>query len=170
MSTGSVAGYQGKAIEVVGDGSEKFVKIKNVTSSAALTEGTVYQLTYVYSAANGLHADVVAVGTVATATAIICVVQNFFAGKSGIADDEWGWVQIAGVVEYCKTSGTVLANDLLEVDVNISTTAFSASSSGSEVGGGALGVADAAVAISNVDTNVWKVFLFGKQVAIVTSA
>lgn len=161
MSVGNISDYQGKGIEVVTTGSETFVKIY---TASALSEGVVYQLTFAYDSTIGLYAGVIAAATVATATAVICVVQNFLKGKSGIAAAAWGFVQIAGVCEYCATSGTVAANDQLEVI----TTGAALIDQGTN-GGAAISVNTCAIAISNVTTNVWKVFLLGKQVAIAGS-
>jgi hypothetical protein len=161
MSSGNVSGYQGKGVEVVSNGSEVFVKIY---TASALSEGAVYQLTYKYDSTIGLYAGVVASATVATATAIVCVVQNHLKGVSGIAAAKWGFVQIAGVVEYCTTVGTTAANDQMRAHNGAAT--LEPVSTGVTVGGAAIGVSCCGIAISNVTTNVWKVFLLGRQTSI----
>ena len=161
MSSGNVSAYQGKGIEVVQNGSEVFVK---VYTTSALTDGVVYQLTYIYDSTIGIYAQVVGAATIATNNAIVCVVQNALKGRSGIAANSWGFVQVAGVCEYCATSGSVAANDQLEV-INGGAALIDQGANG----GAALGSNACALAISNVTTNVWKVFLFGKQVVIAGS-
>lgn len=165
MSYGSIANYQGASIEVLSDGDKKFVKVRNDTGSA-LARGAIGKLSFEYSATYGIIARFVG-GAFATNTGQgerVAVVCNFPKGKNTIPDGEYGYVQIAGQCDYVSTSGTVAANDQLQL-IDSGTAMIDQGTNGGVV----IASDTCAVAIANVTTNVWQVYLLDKYSTVAAS-
>jgi hypothetical protein len=165
MSFGSIANYQGaSAVEVLSDGDKKFVKVLNSTGSA-LARGTIGRLSFEYSATYGLIGRfVTGLATQATSNSVICVVCNFPKGKNTIPDGEYGYVQVEGLCDYAITSGTVAANDQLQ-GIDSGTSLIDQGTNGGVV----IDEETCAIAVANVTTNVWQVYLLGRQCVIAAS-
>lgn len=162
MSFGNIPNYRGTNTgneQIVESDGSVFLKVYN-DSGSAYARGVVYSLTY--TVASGIcYADVVAPTTTGTASIIVGVVNNSPLGKDTIADGEYGFIQIKGYCPYAVTSGTVHENDQLEV----LTTAAAFIDQGTN-GGAVTAQESVGVAIAEVTTNVWSVWLMGKPVVI----
>jgi hypothetical protein len=165
MSLGSIANYQGaSAVEVLSDGDKKFVKVYNGTGSA-LARGVIGRLTFQWVTGVGITARfLTGLATQATSNAVIAVVCNFPKGKNTIPDGEYGYVQIAGLCDYAITSGTVAGNDQLQ-GIDSGTSLIDQGTDG----GAVIDEETCAVAVENVTTNVWQVYLVGRQCVIAAS-
>lgn len=113
MSEGSVPNYQGAlgSVEIVENGHDLFVKVYNDTG-AAVTNGDVFILSYEKDADSLSPSARPTLTAVPASSAIyqhIAVVNNARKGKTTIADQEWGWVQIRG---YCPALNTDAAGSI----------------------------------------------------------
>ena len=116
-------------------------------NAAATTIGGVSVVVAQYS--------VQAPATLATSSSIICV------PVADIANGAWGWVQTKGYVPYAVTTGTVAANDQLEV-LNTGVAFIDQGTNG----GAAIGANSCGIALVLVTTDVWTIYLFGLQVVV----
>jgi hypothetical protein len=149
-----IPNYQGaSAIEEFGEGGERYIKVYNNTGST-ISKG-VPKVIVVAVGSQGAVAVPVGAATNAAVKNIIGVPLNDH------ADATYGVYQIKGLCPYVVTSGTVSANDNLEIINN------GAALIDEGTNGGALETTNVVgTAVANVATNVWKVFLHGKPVAI----
>ena len=166
MSFGSIVGYQGASnVEVLSDGDKKFVKVYNGTGSA-LARGAIGRLSYKWISGSGVVGYFVG-GAFATNTAQgekVAVVCNFPKGKNTIPDGEYGYVQIAGLCDYVATSGTVAANDQLQIIDSGTAMIDQGTDGGAKIAGDTCGIA-----VANVATDVWQVYLIDKYSTIAAS-
>lgn len=164
MALGHIPDYSGgnNGVEWYRDG-EGGVYVKIYNDGTAKSNGVVYELTFT-SSSSVVYADVVAPSTIATATAIIGVINNAPKGLDTIPASNYGWLQIAGYCPYVATSGSVAANDQLEVI----TGGVALIDQGTN-GGALMGANSVGVAIANVTTNVWSARLFGRPVVVAGS-
>lgn len=142
------------AIEYLGENGEIFVKVWNDTG-ADIAKGIPKQLVTKWITGKGA---LVAPITGATNTAVANIIGIPL--EAHVAST-YGLYQIKGLCEYAVTSGTVAANDNLEL-INAGVALIDEGTDG----GAVETVGAVAVAVSNVTTNVWKVFLRGKLNAV----
>jgi hypothetical protein len=145
-------GYQGSVgLEpVIENGGSKWRLIYN--ASTALTNGVPYALTM--TVASGVpYYTVVAPVTNAVGTKIV-IIDNSPLGLATIPATSWGYVLESGLSVEAVTSGSVTANDQLEV----LTTAAAFVDQGTN-GGAVIATNTAAIAVVEVSTNKWKVML-----------
>jgi hypothetical protein len=146
----------------------KFIRVYNNTASAVLN-GVVTLVVKKWTTLLGVQAVMAAVATNATESNIIGIVNN--PGQTGIADKAYGLVQIKGLYGSAAvgaaaaygaaTSGTVHANDYLQV-LNGAAVFIDEGGNGGEVE-----PTDAlALAVENITTDVWSVYLLGKLASI----
>lgn len=115
----------------------------------------------------GVVMTVAAPATMDSDTNVVGLILGDMAGNTTIANGEYGLLQIQGPFGSAAddwgaaTSGSVAANDQLEV-LNGGTTLIDQGTDG----GAVLGTESVAIAIEEATTNVWVVWLIGKQSAI----
>lgn len=150
-----------------------YVKVYN-NSGGALTNGAIKCVVPMWITALGAILVPIAVASNATASNIIGIVDNSVENQDNIAIASYGWVQIEGIYGDAvggttmdpvtafgaTTTGTIAANDQLKV-TNGAPTVFTAVSTGATVGGGVQNVLTSAIAVANVSTNLWSVYLTG---------
>lgn len=158
------------AIEQVGT-DPKFIRVYNDTGSAVLN-GVITLVVPKFIAGKGVVAVMAAVATNATESNTVGIVNN--PGKTGIANAEYGLVQVKGLYGAAasgqaaaygvSTSGSVAANDYLEV-LNATAVFIDAGTNG-----GAVKLSEAcALAVALIDTDVWSVYLLGGLCSIQAS-
>jgi hypothetical protein len=130
--------------------------------ATAYSNGVVYALTFT-SASSVIYADVTAPTAIATASTIVGVINNAPKGLDTIAAYGKGWLQIAGYCPYVNTTGTIAANAQMEVQADAPTVLQddTAANGGVQTTPNCVGVA-----IAEITTNVWSVFLVGKPVVV----
>lgn len=115
MSVAAIPDYQGAlgVLDVVESGSgEKYIKVYNDTGSA-VTNGDVYFLSYEKDADSLSPSARPTLEAMATTSVYrqIVVVNNVLLGATTIADQAWGYVQIAGYCPDVNTDVTSVAID-----------------------------------------------------------
>lgn len=155
-----MANYRGNsAVAMPKDdqGDVAYINVYNNTGSA-LTAYQPYNLVPGWITGKGVVYVPIAAATNATPTNIIGVPQT------ALANATYGLIQVGGLVPICATSGTVNANDCLQI--------IDGGKALIDEGGNGLAVmsTDACgVAVANVDTDQWKVYLFGRRCSIAAS-
>lgn len=160
MSFGSVENYVGSGqIEVIRNGFDAHVKIFN-DSGGALANGLIQLLVIVADADEGLVAEAIDPVTSAVVANRVAVVDNTPLGKASIANQEYGFVKVSGLVSsLVDGTADVALGDYLEV-LNAGTGfILDAATGGSVRGITSCAVAAEAVA-ADVDT-IADVFLIG---------
>jgi len=97
------------AIEIIGDGFDKFIKVYNDTGGT-ITNGDVYFLSFLKDADSLSPSARPTLDTMATTSVFrqVVVVND---PRGSIADTDWGLVQISGYCPDVKTSVTSVAID-----------------------------------------------------------
>lgn len=145
------------AVEIDQAGDVVIVKVYNDTGSA-IAVGVPKLIVNKWITAIGAVAAPLAAATNTAVANIVGVPLEAHANAT------YARYQIKGLVPYVVTSGTVAANDNLEI-INAGAALIDEGTDGGAVEtSGALGVA-----VENVTTNVWKVYLRGKQVSVAAS-
>lgn len=163
MAQGNIVTYLGNSgIETREGDGKTFVKVYNDTGSA-VSNGAIKVISLKFVSGQGVIAAVAAPATNDFDVNVIGIVAN--SPSSSIANLSYGWVQVYGLygtdTTGATTSGTVAANDRLEV-LNAGVAFIDAGTDG-----GAVETPEScAVAVANVTTNVWQVFLLGKRSSI----
>lgn len=138
-------------------GDVKFINVYNNTGSA-LTAYRPYNLVPGWITGKGVVYVPIAAATNTAVTNVIGIPQV------ALADKAHGLIQVSGVVPICATSGSVAANDNLEV-IDSGTTLIDEGTNGL-----AIGTTDVcATAVSLVATDQWVVYLHGKRCSIAGS-
>lgn len=149
--------------QVLGDGGVIELEVYN-DSGSTISAGALKVASPKWISGKGVVMAMTAIASNATETNWIGIVMT------DIADGAYGRLRIKGPYGSlatgigAATTGTVAANDQLKT-VNATTT-LSAVSTGATVGGGVLSTLAVAIAIELVTTNVWAVYLIGKQSSI----
>jgi len=172
MAVGAISNYQGYQIETVENGHQRLVKVYNDTG-AAVANGKIYHLAFAVDAtdpANPIFRPyLLAPATQATESNLVVVVDNSYAGKASIANLEYGYACISGVVKaFCDgTSADIAVGDQLEV-LNTGT-AFIVAAAATAGKSGALVPESAAIALEAHTPNaeaLKSVLLIGRQCQI----
>lgn len=138
-------------------GDVKFVNVYNNTGSA-LTAYCPYNLVPGWITGKGVVYVPIAAATNAAVTNLIGVPQT------ALADATYGLIQVGGLVPICATSGSVAANDNLQV-IDAGVALIDEGTNGL-----AIHTADACgTAVALVATDQWQVYLFGKRCSIAGS-
>lgn len=155
------------AIGKVDAGGKKYVTVYNDTGST-ISNGAIKLLVPKWIAGKGVVMVAVALATNTTETNTVGICDNNPA--SGIAAGDYGNFLVEGLYGSkadgygVTTSGSVAANDQLEI-LNAATALIDAGADG----GAALLPEAVAIAVEEVTTNVWAVYLIGKQSQIKAS-
>lgn len=137
-------------------GDVKFVNVYNNTGSA-LTAYKPYNLVPGWITGKGVVYVPIAAGTNTAATNLVGVPQT------ALADATYGLIQVGGLVPICATTGTVTANDKLQLIA--SGVGLIREGSGSD--GLTIMTTDVcAISVANVATNQWQVYLIGELCSI----
>lgn len=153
-------------VEELSTNGKVILKVYN-DSGGSLARGVPRVASPKWISGKGVVMTIAAPATEVTDANIVGLVLGGVDGTTSIADATYGFLQVAGPFGSvadgwgAATSGTVNANDQLEV-LNTGTTLIDAGADG----GAVLEAESIAIAIALVTTNVWEVFLIGKQSAI----
>lgn len=160
--------YQGaSAIEVLDMAGSTWVKFYN-DSGGALSNGAPKLFLEKWITGIGVILSPVTVATCAIKECMLGIVDNSIHGATTVAASAYGWAQVKGITngDGVTTSGTVVANTILEINNDIPT-AFVDSTL---VGGGVPSIGTgAAIAVSTPATNKWVIYLLGRRVLIAAS-
>jgi hypothetical protein len=149
--------YRGSGVAMPVAGDAKYVNVYNNTGSA-LTAYAPYNLVPGWITGIGIVYVPIAPATNAAVRNLIGIPQV------ALADKATGLIQVGGLVPICATSSTVAANDQLQV-IDAGTALIDEG-----LNGLAIETTDACgVAVSLVDTDQWKVYLYGRYCSIAGS-
>lgn len=139
-------------------------------TGGSLTRGTPRVISPKFVSGKGVILAVTQAATETTESNVVGIVVGDLAGNTTVTDAEYGLIQVMGpfgsnAEDYgATTSGTVAANDQLEI-LNGTDALIDAGADG----GAVLEAESVAIAIEEVDTNVWAVYLLGKPSQIKAS-
>lgn len=137
-------------------GDVKFVNVYNNTGSA-LTAYRPYNLVPGWITGLGVVYVPLAASTNTAVANLVGVPQT------ALANATYGMVQVGGLVPICATTGSVTANDKLQLIA--SGVGLIREGSGSD-GLTAMSTDVCAISVANVDTNQWQVYLLGNLCSI----
>jgi hypothetical protein len=139
-------------------GDVQFVRVYN--NGSALTAYKPYNLVPGWITALGVVYVPIAAATNTAVTNLIGVPQTALAAST------YGLIQVGGLVPICATTGTVTANDKLQI-INGGVGLIR---EGSGADGLTIMTTDVCgIAVANVDTNQWQVYLIGALCSIAAS-
>jgi hypothetical protein len=142
------------AIERRSGNGDVFLKVYNNTGSK-ISAKAVKSLVPIWITGHGTVYVPIVIGTNAAKTSIIG------AADTDHADKTYAFYQTAGYVPAATTSGTIHANDFLEV-IDSGTSFIDEGANG----GTQPDATCVAVAIANNDTDNWSIYLFGNPVIV----